>query len=234
VAETGRPLLAVLVTHGHPDHYNGITEIVSGTDVPIVSTAAVAGIIRDSDAAKEKQWAATFGPEWPARRTFPNRILRSGQSLTLGGVAFTVHDLGPGESHADSYWTAEVAGRKVAFIGDVVLEGVHAYTADGHTAAWIANLGRLRRDLAGTATLYPGHGAAGGLEILDGQRTYLERYRAAVREIAGGARTVSEAQKKELTARMRRVRPTDRLEFLIPLGADAVAAELAGLRGAAP
>jgi glyoxylase-like metal-dependent hydrolase (beta-lactamase superfamily II) len=230
IAATGKPLLAVLVTHGHPDHYNGITEIVAGADVPIVSTRGVDRVIRESDAAKEKQWATTFGPEWPAKRTFPNRTLASGESLTFGGVRFTVHELGPGESHSDTWWMADIDGTKVAFIGDSVLQGVHAYVSDGHTRQWLANLDRLRRDLAGARVLYPGHGEPGGIELLDGQRAYLQRYRQEVRALARGGRMLTEAQKKELTSRMRAFLPTDKLEFLIALGADAVAAEVARRR----
>jgi glyoxylase-like metal-dependent hydrolase (beta-lactamase superfamily II) len=230
IERTNKPLLAVLVTHGHPDHYNGITEIVAGADVPIVSTRGVDRVIRESDASKEKQWASTFGPEWPAKRTFPNRTLASGESVTFGGVRFTVHDLGPGESHSDSWWMADIDGTPVAFIGDTVLQGVHAYVSDGHTRQWLANLRRLRRELADTRVLYPGHGEPGGLELLDGQRAYLERYRQEVRALARGARTLTEAQKKQLTSRMRVFLPTDKLEFLIPLGADAVAAEVARRR----
>jgi glyoxylase-like metal-dependent hydrolase (beta-lactamase superfamily II) len=222
-----KPLLAVLVTHGHPDHYNGITEIVSGANVPIVATAGVDEVIRANDAAKEKQWSGTFGAEWPARRTFPNRIVKDGQSVTFGGLTFTVHDLGPGESHFDSYWTTELGGGRIAFIGDAVLHGVHAYLTDGHSARWLANLERLRRELAGARMLYPGHGEPGGLELLDWQKNYLERYRAEVKALAKGQALLSEDQKKELVARMKTVLPNDKLEFLIPLGADPVASELA-------
>ena len=227
IEATGKPLRAVLVTHGHPDHYNGITEILGGQDLPVVSTAAVDTVIREHDAAKEKQWAETFGPEWPRRRTFPNRIVKDGESVTFDNVRFTVHDLGPGESHADSYWTAEIGGAKVAFIGDAVLHGVHAYVTDGHTTQWLANLARLRRDLKGFRTLYPGHGEPGGLALLDWQQGYLQEYRAAVKQLSNGAPRLSDAQKKELVARMKTVLPSDKLEFLIPLGADPVAAELA-------
>jgi glyoxylase-like metal-dependent hydrolase (beta-lactamase superfamily II) len=223
----GKPLRAVLVTHGHPDHYNGITEILGGRDLPVVSTASVDKVIREHDAAKEKQWAETFGPEWPRRRTFPNRILKDGESVTFDDVRFTVFDLGPGESHADSYWTADLGGAKVAFIGDLVLHGVHAYVADGHTTEWLAGLARLRRDLAGFRTLYPGHGEPGGLALLDWQQGYLQEYRAAVKSLSKGVPRLSEAQKKDLVARMKTVLPSEKLEFLIPLGADAVAAELA-------
>ena len=227
VEATRKPLRAVLVTHGHPDHYNGITEILGGQDLPVVSTAAVDKVIREHDSVKEKQWAETFGPEWPRRRTFPNRILKDGESVTFDSVRFTVHDLGPGESQADSYWTADLGGAKVAFIGDLVLHGVHAYVADGHTTEWLASLARLRRDLAGFRTLYPGHGEPGGLALLDWQEGYLQEYRAAVKSLSNGAPRLSEAQKKDLVARMKTVLPSEKLEFLIALGADAVAAELA-------
>lgn len=221
----GKPLLAVLLTHGHPDHYNGVALLIEGQQVPVVATAAVDRVIRENDAAKEQQWKPMFGGEWPARRAFPSRIVADGETVTFGGVSFTVHALGPGESHADSYWVVE-GGAKLAFIGDVVLNGVHAYVTDGHTTAWLANLARLEKELAGY-TLYPGHGASGSTELLAEQRRYLEAYRAAVRRLAGGRPALTNEAKAALLAEMKRILPTDRLEFLVGLGADAVAAELA-------
>jgi hypothetical protein len=111
-----------------------------------------------------------------------------------------------------------------------VLNHVHAYLSDGHSRAWLHNLDRLKRELwsANVAAVYPGHGEPGPLSMLDWQRQYLTTYRDAVRELAGGKAALTDAQKKELTARMRAFLPTDRLDFLIPLGADPVAAELAG------
>lgn len=42
-----KPLLAVVVTHGHPDHYGGITQVVDGSSTtPVVATAGVGAIIR--------------------------------------------------------------------------------------------------------------------------------------------------------------------------------------------
>ncbi len=222
-----KPLLAVLITHGHPDHYNGITEIVAGAQVPIVSTPEVARVIRDDDAAKEAQWAGTFGPEWPKQRTFPNRTLPSGESIVLDGLRFTVRGLGHGESHQDSYWLTEQGGRSIAFIGDVVLHGVHAYVSDGHTTEWLANLKRLQNDLGGIDLVYPGPGEPGGLELLDAQVRYLEHYRASVQRLAHGRPQLTAEDKKQLVLDMKQVLPNEKLEFLIGLGADSVARELA-------
>lgn len=225
-----QPLLAVLITHGHPDHYNGITTLLAGdTTVPVIATAEVDSVIRANDAAKERQWRPVFKDEWPAARTFPSRIARDGETLVLGGARFTVHAVGPGESHSDSYWV--MAGEPgVAFIGDIVMNGVHAYMGDGHSGAWLANLERVRRALRreGVTTVYPGHGPAGSLGIFDWERRYLTTYRDAVRSLARGRTALTDAQKQDLVVRVRAFLPTDRLSFLIPLGADPVAAELAG------
>jgi hypothetical protein len=49
-----------------------------------------------------------------------------------------------------------------------------------------------------------------------------------VRRLAAGAPSLTAAQKTELTQLMRRYQPGASLDWLVSLGADAVAAELAG------
>src|SRR4030095_2202904 len=109
-----KPLLAVLITHGHPDHYGGITGLVKNDKVPIISSQEVDRIIRRDDAAKGQALKAA-GIQWAEPRTFPNTTLESFKSVTFGGLRFTVYDAGAGESHADSYWIMEDT-QKVAFV----------------------------------------------------------------------------------------------------------------------
>ena len=222
-----KPLIAVLLTHGHPDHYNGVTNLLGGAHIPVIATEGVGKVIRRDDAAKQAQWQPVFKDEWPSPRTFPNTIAVDGRGHRFDGVTFTVRDLGPGESDADSIWVVSARSTKVAFIGDVVLQGVHAYLHDGHSKPWLANIERVRHLVKGATRLYPGHGDAGGPELLDQQREYLMRYRQTVTSLAGGAANLTEAQKDELDARMMDYLKTDRLRFLIKLSADPIAAELA-------
>ncbi len=243
IAALGKPLLAVLITHGHPDHYNGTIEITAGfDDVPVVATQGVYDVIAGDDAAKYAQWKPVYGEEWPDERQFPTRIVADGDTVTFGGARFSVHDLGPGESHFDSYWvlydesgsnsdpnSEEDSGNPVAaFVGDLVFHDVHSYVSDGHTADWLASLEHLQQTLSelGINTLYPGHGDRGSLEIIDEQIAYLELYRDTVRELASGENVLSEEAKSALLDIMLQFMPTDALQFLITLGADAVAAEL--------
>ncbi|HZH02294.1 MAG TPA: MBL fold metallo-hydrolase [Myxococcaceae bacterium] len=227
----GKPLLAVLVTHGHPDHYNGVAILVEGRpETPVYAAAAVARVIRDSDAAKEAQWKPVFGAEWPGERRFPERELSDGESVVLDGYRWTLRSVGPGESHADAYWIFNAGGEKQAFIGDIVLHGVHAYVSDGHTGAWLRTLQRLESELSGFKTLFPGHGAAGDLALLGWQAGYLNTYRAEVERLRKGGGDLSETDTQSLAEIMRARYPGAGLEFLIALGADAVASELAAGR----
>jgi len=96
----GKPLLAVLITHGHPDHYNGVAAVIAGRgSVPVYATTEVSAVIRRDDAAKEAQWRPVFGAEWPAARAFPDHELddapasrtptRTGRSIQSRGTSFS-------------------------------------------------------------------------------------------------------------------------------------------------
>jgi glyoxylase-like metal-dependent hydrolase (beta-lactamase superfamily II) len=56
-----KPLLAVLVTHGHPDHFNGVIELVRGQgDVPIYATPEGRAVIDEMAEPKRAQWTPTY------------------------------------------------------------------------------------------------------------------------------------------------------------------------------
>jgi glyoxylase-like metal-dependent hydrolase (beta-lactamase superfamily II) len=224
----GKPLLAVLITHGHPDHYNGVTELIRGLNVPVIATRGVDEVIHRIDDAKEKQWKPVFGDDWPKVRTFPNHFVRDGETLTFGGIPFTVREMGAGESHFDTYWLVGSAS-PVAFMGDMVFNGVHAFMNDGHSAQWLKNIDVLETALAGIRAVYTGHGTPQGTpkELLVAQRNYLLLYRKTVRELARGASSLSDEAKAELSRTMKAFLPTDNLDTFITAGANPVAAELA-------
>lgn len=226
IEATGKPLLAVLVTHGHPDHYNGLGIVTAGHDVPIYALAEVDDVIQRDDAAKESQWKPVFGDEWPSPRKFPTLRLADGDVVSPGGLPFRVHASGPGESHFDSLWTLE-SSPPLYFVGDLVFHDVHSYLSDGHSREWLDSLTAFEAQADPGGTLFPGHGGPGSLALLQHQRAYLETYRATVRDLAAGQTTLGDAEEVTLTERMVAYLSTDKLAFLIALGADVVAQELA-------
>jgi glyoxylase-like metal-dependent hydrolase (beta-lactamase superfamily II) len=225
LAALGKPLLAAFVTHAHPDHFNGLPYVV-GDDVPVYAAADVAETIGEIALPKREQWQPMFGDEWPDRYRVPDHRLPDGGTVEVGGLRIEVHSLGPGESHADSYLTVHIGSQSTAFIGDAAFDGMHSYTADGHTGRWLETLDRLAGELAGLP-LYPGHGAPGTTALLADQRRYLLMYREAVRRLSGGAPGLTDPQKQELTELMTWFLPGAAVSWLVGLGADAVAGELA-------
>jgi glyoxylase-like metal-dependent hydrolase (beta-lactamase superfamily II) len=225
-----KPLLAVLVTHGHPDHFNGVVELVRGQgDVPIYATPEGKAVIDEVAEPKRAQWAPTYGEEWPKETAYPNAVVSDGEALEIGGLRLRAHELGPCESASEALYVVEAhdGGGPVAFTGDLFYNAHHSYNADGFTAAWLDALDRAPALLAGIDTLYPGHGRPAGLEALDAQRRYQLMLRETVRNLADGQSALSGAAKEQLTARMSAFLPDPALAWLVGLSADAVAAELA-------
>jgi glyoxylase-like metal-dependent hydrolase (beta-lactamase superfamily II) len=223
----GKPLLAVLITHPHPDHVAGITNLIANDNPPIIATQAVLELMRRLEGPKREQWGPVYGAEWVARWTYPNRVAQSGESFVFDGVRYRVLDLGAGgDAEANSVWWIDAPVR-TAFLGDLVFNGTHAYVADGHVLAWLANLTRVQRACAGIERVFPGHGpSAAPAALFEAQRDYLLLLTAEVQELRGARRELSDADKQELTRRMRAHRPDAKLEFLIAMNADPIAREL--------
>ena len=223
-----KPLLAILVTHAHPDHFNGVLSLVKDKEVPVYATTGVGRAIEEIADVKRAQWSPVYGAEWPAETYYPNSLVADGAQVQLDDMSFTVREVGPAESHADSYFLMAANGSApIAFTGDLAFHGTHPYTADGHSGAWLVALDVLSSELAGIGTLYPGHGDPAGPHLLAAQRRYLLYYRELIRRLSGGEAVLSETAKSELSTALRAFLPDAPLTWMIELGADAVAAELA-------
>jgi glyoxylase-like metal-dependent hydrolase (beta-lactamase superfamily II) len=230
IGKLNKPVAAVLLTHGHIDHYGGIATAVDD-GVPVIAGAGTARQIAENDEAYFARIPAVF----PQHRRAPQRVFGHGQSLAVDGVTFTVHELGPGESYADVWWSAEAKGKRAAFIGDVAMYGIHAFFQSGRSGEWLRSLRLLQREIPRDASIYLGHDTepADGKPTMDGfgkiawQIAYIEKYREAVRSVARGRARLSDDNIARVVELMADVLPKDRLDFLVPLGANVVAAELA-------
>jgi glyoxylase-like metal-dependent hydrolase (beta-lactamase superfamily II) len=222
VEELGKPLLGVIITHAHPDHYGGLVELVRDLDVPVFATGGVADVIRRDDPIKEQILRPMFGDEWAAQRAFPNQTVPDGDLVALDGIRLRVTDLGPGESPHDSIWALEDADRRV-FSADLAYDRHHCYLADGFHQRWLANIARARQELPNGVTLHPGHGEPCGTEALDWQEGYITTFLEAVTAADWSDIVTARA---EVIAQMLDYLPTSRLQFLMELSIDPVAEQL--------
>jgi glyoxylase-like metal-dependent hydrolase (beta-lactamase superfamily II) len=222
-----KPLRAVLITHAHPDHYGGGVKLVGSDEIPIVAAKGVDAVIRRDDETKEGILRPMFGDEWPRERRFPNQTVNDGESISFDGVSFTLMDLGPGESPHDSVW---VVGddRQIAFAGDTAYQHMHGFLADGYWEEWLANIDRLRSELAPDAELHFGHGDPAASPPFDWQARYIGAFLEAVQEVDWSDR---DAAKARVIGRMTDYLPSDELQFLMELSIEPVAAKLGLIPG---
>jgi glyoxylase-like metal-dependent hydrolase (beta-lactamase superfamily II) len=182
----------------------------------------VDAVIRRDDELKEGIIRPMFGDEWPRERRFPNQTMSDGETISFDGVSFTLMDLGPGESPHDSVWLVGDE-RLVAFAGDTAYQRMHSYLADGYWEAWLANIGRLRTQLAPGAELLFGHGDPATTSPLDWQEGYISTFIEAVQEADWSD---PDAAKARVVARMTDYLPAGELQFLMELSVEPVAGKL--------
>jgi glyoxylase-like metal-dependent hydrolase (beta-lactamase superfamily II) len=179
VEGSGKRLGRVWISHAHPDHFLGVDVIIKR--FPGVEVLTTPNVLEDLkadgpwmfDLLKEK-----LGPEAAERLIEPTPI--DDWSLRLGGSIIEVVEFGAGEcKHHACFHLADTRGFVAA---DLIYNGAHLYLQEHNLEGWLARLDEFERFVAehGVQTIYPGHGPAGGLSLIEGTREYLEAFATAV------------------------------------------------------
>lgn len=210
-----KPIMAVLLTHGHPDHYLGVGNLIKQGQVPVAAMKEAVDQIMERDAEESGPMSAAFGAEYPPEKVFPDRIVHDGETLTFDGVDFTVRDYGPCESVSDSIWMYKTGGVDHVFTGDLIYNHMHLFMKDGFALKWIKSLERLRKEFNHKSVFYPAHGVVCGTEGTFWAEGYIKMYLSTVKELLNGRSALTNEELDILYRRMQSYLPNDDLLELV-------------------
>jgi glyoxylase-like metal-dependent hydrolase (beta-lactamase superfamily II) len=224
VEKLGKPILGVIVTHPHPDHFNGTSILCKDRDIPIYATQSTLDGIKAVEAAKRDFWKQTYGADYPDSTTFPNQIVQS-KELVIDGVQLIIDDLGAGES--SDITVIYLLTEKLLIASDLLYHKVHPWLAESRSQGWIDQIDYVKKTYAEAKIVYAGHGAAGTLATLDEQLEYISFFRELVNNHLSN-QGIADGAKAQLKQIMQNRYPGYPLEFLIEMNIDGVAKELVG------
>jgi hydroxyacylglutathione hydrolase len=146
-------LAAVLLTHAHLDHVEGVAALVRETGAPVYLHPADR-FLYDNAERQGQQFGMRVDALPPV-----DHDLADGQQLTIAGITFDVRHV-PG--HSPGHVMFHVADAGCAFIGDVVFLGSIGRTdlPGGDYATLIRAIREHVLSLPDDTVLYTGHGPA--------------------------------------------------------------------------
>lgn len=196
-AVTGKDVIAVFITHAHPDHFLGNQAF---SDVPIEALPATSARIAERGDMLSANlyrmvggWMTGTVPIVPTGVTVGGRREIDGRVLQLIALR--------GHSDADLAILDVASG--TLFTGDLVFHDRAATTPDADLATWLASLQTLQA--LPFTTLVPGHGSviAGDAAIAQ-TRDYLEWMQSTLRAAAGSGKDMAEIMAEAPPERFRR------------------------------
>lgn len=180
-----QPVVAVFNTHAHGDHWLGNYGIrESYPNVPIYAHYHA---IERLNAGEGQVWLDRFngmtqGALSDTRITVPNKALKGGEVIKIGGITFKIHD--PGKAHSDTDIMIEVVDEKVLFTGDIVMNGFMPYSAMPEDASFKGTIKALNDAINyDNVKIYvPGHGLPVERNALYTQIKFTEDLLASVKK----------------------------------------------------
>jgi glyoxylase-like metal-dependent hydrolase (beta-lactamase superfamily II) len=189
IAETGKVLKTIYVTHAHPDHYFGLGVIAEAFPTArIIALASVARTINRQFFGKLDHWEKVIGPTNVCRKTVPIEPL-SENYFELEGERIEIMPEIIGDMQYNTVvWIPSI---KTLYGSDVLFNQAHPFTCEvtpEERRQWIKDIERLEK--LGAEVVIPGHQKP-GMPFDASSFSFMKDYLVATEEVI--AKTTDEA-----------------------------------------
>jgi glyoxylase-like metal-dependent hydrolase (beta-lactamase superfamily II) len=204
VRSVGKPVAAVLVTHGHPDHYAGLGIFRDAFPGLVAYASAVTQETIGKDHYGFNALLQQAGPDvFPNPVAVPDRVIAPNETLRIDGVTIATREFG--KSDANSMTVLYLPATGDLFSGDIILSGMHAFFYEGASGPWLSALDRLKLQFPNARHLYPGHGEPGApAALIAAQEAYIHEARKLAVDAIGRFGATDAAQAATIVALRRR------------------------------
>jgi glyoxylase-like metal-dependent hydrolase (beta-lactamase superfamily II) len=220
----GKPLHSLIITHPHPDHFNGTDVFLKGlSGVPIYATKETLEGIHGCASKVRDKWLPMYGDEYPVITRFPNSMLQREHLLKVDDCEILIHSIGTGE--ATDISIVYVPASRELILGDVLYDRTHAWVFEQHSREWLAQLKDIKQRYRDAQKVYSGHGGSGPMGLVDEQRVYIERLGDIVRS-ASRDNALDAEQKSAAVAQVKREYANFKQDWWVAINVGAMAREI--------